>query len=138
MCFSLYAGTTKPLPRKAWDKESRSLSVDSLGERDAHVISHFSLPEVQRIGSTAGCGCNFPHVTLTKGEWVGYAEVVVDNPAWEATERLNRESLVALLNGAGEKKIELYGVWEDGESGKSVNMREEISLKADSRSRLPI
>jgi alpha-D-ribose 1-methylphosphonate 5-triphosphate synthase subunit PhnL len=129
MCFSLYAGTTKPLPRKAWDKESRGLSVDPLGERDAHVISHFSLPEVQRVGSSAGCGCDFPHVTLTQGEWVGYPEVVVDNPAWEATERLNRESLVALLNSAGEKTIELYGIWEDGESGKSVNVREGISLK---------
>jgi hypothetical protein len=92
MCFSLYAGTIKPLPRKAWDKESRGLSVDPLGERDAHVISHFSLPEVQRIGSSAGCGCDSPHVTLTKGEWVGYPEVVVDNPVSEATERLNRES----------------------------------------------
>ena len=56
-------------------------------------------------------------------------EVVVDNPAWEATERLIREFLVALLNGAGERTIELYGVWEDGESGKSVNVREDISLK---------
>jgi hypothetical protein len=129
MCFSLYAGTAKPLPRKAWDKESRGLSVVPLGERDAHVSPHFSLPEVQRIGSTAGCGCDFPHVTLTKGEWVGYLDVVVDYPAWEATERLNRESLVALLTSTGEKTIELYGIWEDGESGKSVNVEEDISLQ---------
>jgi hypothetical protein len=129
MCFSLYAGTTKPIPRKSWDKESRGLSVDPLGECDTHVNAHFSLPEVQRIGSTAGCGCDFPHVTLTKGDWVGYSEVVVDNPAWEAAERLNRASLVALLNGTGEKTIELYGIWEDGEPESSVNVREEISVK---------
>ena len=87
MCFSLYAGTVKPLPRKAWDKDIRGLSVDPVDQRDAQIISYFNLPEVQRIGSTAGCGCDFPHVTLTKGAWVGYLEVVVDDPGWETTER---------------------------------------------------
>jgi hypothetical protein len=129
MCFSLYAGTVKPLPRKAWDKGIRGLSVDPLDQRDARIISHFSLSEVQRIGSTAGCGCDFPHVTLTKGAWVGYLEVVVDDPGWETAERVNREALVTLLNSSGERTIELYGVWEDGESDKPVNVREEILLK---------
>jgi hypothetical protein len=127
MCFSLYAGTTKPLPQKAWDKDARGLSVGLLDERDAHVISHFSLPEIQRIGSTSGCGCDFPHVTLTKGAWVGYPDVAVDDPEWEATERVNREGLVALLRESGEKTIELYGIW-DGQIEKPVNVREEIRL----------
>jgi alpha-D-ribose 1-methylphosphonate 5-triphosphate synthase subunit PhnL len=129
MCFSLYAGTVKPLPRRAWDKDVRGLSVGPLGQRDAHIISHFSLPEIQCIGSTAGCGCDFPHVTLTRGAWVGYPEVVVDDPGWETTERVNREALVALLNSSGERIIELFGIWNDGESGKAVNVRQEISLK---------
>jgi alpha-D-ribose 1-methylphosphonate 5-triphosphate synthase subunit PhnL len=129
MCFSLYAGTVKPLRRKAWDKDVRGLSVGPLDQRDAHITSHFKLPEVQRIGSTSGCGCDFPHVTLTRGAWVGYPEVVFDDPGWEKTERVNREALVALLHSSGEKTIELYGIWEDGESEKPVNVREEISLK---------
>ena len=78
MCFTLYAGTTNPLPRKAWDKDVRGLSIKSIGERDADIVKHFSRREVQYIGSTSGCGCDFPHVTLTRGEWVGYLDVVVD------------------------------------------------------------
>jgi hypothetical protein len=74
MCFTLYAGTTNPLPRKAWDKDARGLSVNSVAERDANVVKRFNRREVQYIGSTYGCGCDFPHVTLTRGEWVGYLE----------------------------------------------------------------
>jgi hypothetical protein len=125
MCFSLYAGTTKPLPRIAYNNQVRNLSVAQLTERDDGIISHFSFPEVQHIGSTSGCGCDFPHVTLTRGEWVGYPDVVVDDPSWEVSERLNREALVALLRESGERAIELYGVW-DGEFEKPVNVREKI------------
>jgi hypothetical protein len=50
---------------------------------------------------------------------------VVDDPSWEASERLNREALVALLRESGESAIELYGVW-DGEFEKPVNVREKI------------
>jgi hypothetical protein len=71
-------GTTNPLPRKAWDKDARGLSVKSVAERDSDIVKHFSGREIQYIGSTSGCGCDFPHVPLTKGEWVGYLDVVVD------------------------------------------------------------
>jgi alpha-D-ribose 1-methylphosphonate 5-triphosphate synthase subunit PhnL len=127
MCFTLYAGTTNPLPRKAWNKDVRGLSVNSVGERDADIVKHFSRREVQHIGSTSGCGCDFPHVTLTRGEWVGYLDVVVDEPGWEASERVNREALVSLLRESGEKTVDLYGIW-DGEFEKPVNIREEIPL----------
>jgi alpha-D-ribose 1-methylphosphonate 5-triphosphate synthase subunit PhnL len=127
MCFTLYAGTTNPLPRKAWDKDARGLSVNSVGERDAGIVKHFSRREVQYIGSTSGCGCDFPHVTLTRGEWVGYPDVVVDDPEWEASERENREALVALLRESGEKTVDLYGIW-DGDFAKPANVREEIPL----------
>jgi alpha-D-ribose 1-methylphosphonate 5-triphosphate synthase subunit PhnL len=127
MCFTLYAGTTNPLPRKAWDKDARGLSVNSLVERDARIMKHFKRREVQHIGSTSGCGCDFPHVTLTRGEWVGYPDVVIDDPDWEASERMNREELVALLRQSGEQVVELYGIW-DGEFEKPVNVREEIPL----------
>jgi hypothetical protein len=127
MCFTLYAGTTNPLPRKNWDKDARGLSVNSVGERDANIVKHFNRREVQYIGPTSGCGCDFPHVTLTRGEWVGYPDVVVDDPEWEATERVNREALVALLGESGEKTVDLYGIW-DGKFEKPVNVREEIPL----------
>ena len=126
MCFTLYAGTTNPLPRKAWDKDARGLSVKSVAERDSDIVKHFSGREIQYIGSTSGCGCDFPHVPLTKGEWVGYLDVVVD-PEWAASERVNREALVALLRESGEKTVDLYGIW-DGEFEKPVNIREEIPL----------
>jgi hypothetical protein len=77
----------------------------------AFIRVHFSLPEVQNIGSTSNCGCDFPHVILTRGEWIGYSEVEVDDPEWEASERFNREARVALLQGCGEETVELYGVW---------------------------
>ena len=127
MCFTLYAGTTNPLPRKAWDKDVRGLSIKSIGERDADIVKHFSRREVQYIGSTSGCGCDFPHVTLTRGEWVGYLDIVVDDPEWEASERVNREALLALLRESGEKTVDLYGIL-DGEFEKPVNIREEIPI----------
>ncbi len=45
---------------------------------------------------------------------MGYPDVVVDDPASEATERMNREALVTLLRESGEKTIELYGIWDGG------------------------
>ena len=127
MCFTLYAGTTNLLPLRAWDKDARGLSVNAVGERDANIVKHFNGREVQYIGSTSGCGCDFPHVTLTRGEWVGYLDVVVDDPEWEASERVNREALVALWRESGEKTVDLYGIW-DGEFEKPVNVREEIPI----------
>lgn len=83
MCFMLYAGTTKAPPRVKWDKKAPDLSVKSLDEKDLSVRVHFTHPEVQNIGSTSCCGCDFPHVILTKGEWIGYPDVEVNDPEWE-------------------------------------------------------
>jgi hypothetical protein len=69
MCFVLYAGTVSALPRVAWNKEAPDLSVESLPERDAAIRQYFSNPEVQNVGSTSGCGCDFPNVMLQNGEW---------------------------------------------------------------------
>ena len=69
MCFVLYVGTTNPLPRRKSDKDSVDLPVESLTERDSAVIRHFSKAEVQYVGSTSGCGCDFPHASLQNGEW---------------------------------------------------------------------
>jgi hypothetical protein len=66
MCFVLYAGTTKLLSSRAWQKDAPELSVQSLSGRDAAIREHFSNPEVQHIGSTSGCGCDFPNVALQR------------------------------------------------------------------------
>jgi hypothetical protein len=130
MCFVLYAGTSRPLPRREWDKHAPSVSVRSLNETDLPVRLHFTHPEVQNIGSTSCCGCDFPHVTLTRGDWIGYQQVEVDDPEREAVERRNREGLVDLLKRSGEPMVELYGIWlTDGEDFlRAVNFREEIPL----------
>lgn len=100
----LYAGTSKALPRREWNGDSPNVCVKSLGETDASIAGHFTLPEVQSVGSTSGCGCDFPHTTL-------YSEVVEIDPELEATERFNREQLVRLLRESGEEMVELYGIW---------------------------
>ena len=126
MCFVLYAGTTKPLPRRTWQKEAPDLSVASLTERDAAIESHFRSLEVQYVGSTSGCGCDFPSVNLHKGEWPIFA--VESDPERDASDRYNRKALVALLQGSGEKTVVLYGVW-DGDFAKTPRALEEISLQ---------
>jgi len=126
----LYAGTNKPLPRREWNNDAPDLCVQSLDETNAEIAGHFTRPEVQYIGSTSCCGCDFPHVILTRGEWVGYPDVVVDDPEWEASERLNREALVELLKESGEETVELYGIWLSNRDDmlRSETCRDEIPL----------
>lgn len=100
----LYAGTSKPLPRKEWNRDAPDVCVKSLGETDANIAGHFTRPEVQYVGSTSDCGCDFPHTSL-------YSEVVETDPEREASERFNRERLATLLRETGEEMIELYGIW---------------------------
>jgi hypothetical protein len=136
MCFVLYAGTGKALPRMAFDKDAPGLSVESLTERDAPIKQHFSNPEVQYIGSTSGCGCDFPHVTLQGGRW----PTIVDDEGYEKDEsdierdachRRNQESLLRMLHTAGDKTVELYEVWDGGNEdfAEPPEAREDISAQ---------
>jgi hypothetical protein len=136
MCFVLYAGTTNALPRRAFDKDAPDLSVESLTERDAVIKQHFNKPEVQYIGSTSGCGCDFPHVTLQGGRWSTFG----DDEGYEKDEldmtqddchRRNRESLLRMLEANGDRVVELYGVWDGGNENfaKPPQAREDILVK---------
>jgi hypothetical protein len=130
MCFVLYAGTTKPIPRKEWQKETSDLAVESLKEREGPIRAHFSNPEVQYIGSTSGCGCDFPHVTFQNGEWPTYFLDLEKDANKLASDRLNREALVDLLQKSGETTVELYGIWDgDGNFAERPKAREVISLQ---------
>jgi hypothetical protein len=112
MCFFLYAATTKPLPRRAWELGSPDLAVESLTSHDAAIKAHFSNPEVQFIGSTSGCGCDFPRAFIQGGTWTYYNEDQID-PEEAANHRLNREGLYNLLRSTGDSIVELYGVWDE-------------------------
>lgn len=133
MCFVLYAGTTDPLPRRRFDKDAPDLSVESLTERDAGIKRHFSSPAVQYVGSTSGCGCDFPHAIFQSGGWPEIefnrdAEKDELEIAKDASNRQNCAALVALLQTTGDKVVELYGVW-DGDFAKVPQARENISVE---------
>ena len=128
MCFVLYAGTKKPIPRREWLKDSTNLAVESLTERDAPIRMHFNSPEIQYIGSTSCCGCDFPHAILQGGEWPTYFLELQEDVTKLASDRFNREALVDLLEKTNEKTVELYGVW-DGNFAEPPKGRESISLQ---------
>ena len=120
----LYVGTTRPIPRREWRKDAPDISVASLTEHDLSIKAHFKSAQVQCIGSTAGCGCDFPHVLLQNGEWPNFD--------FEDTERVetfgqNRKALATLLRSTGESSIEIYGLWW-GNFDKEPLSREDIPL----------
>jgi hypothetical protein len=134
MCFVLYVGTVNALPRVAWNKEAPDISVEPLKDQDAAIKQYFSNPEVQYVGSTSGCGCDFPNVMLQTGEWprldIPEAEKDEFDKEQDISERHNRELLVNLLRSSGNKTVELYGLWIGGEDDmkKSPRAFEDISL----------
>ena len=129
MCFVLYAGTVNPIPRRDWRDDAPDLTVQALTERDSPIAAHFTMPHVQYMGSTSGCGCDFPNVMYQNGEWPWFLneEPDEDDLKKTLTEQMNRERLVALLRETGEPEIELYGVW-DGDFATTPAKREEISV----------
>ena len=114
MCFVLYAGTLIPITRKKWRNDAPDLSVRALTERESPITAHFTTPEVQYVGSTSDCGCDFPHVMFQNGDWPWFESEDADelDRQRKATEQSNRESLVTLLRQTSEAVIELYGVWD--------------------------
>lgn len=124
MCFMLYAGTNDPIRRREWQKDAPDISVASLTEHDALIKAHFKRPEVQVIGSTSGCGCDFPHVLLQNGDWPIFDS---DDTERVVTFGQNRNALASLLRSTGEKEIELYGLWW-GNFAKEPAAYEDIPL----------
>ena len=126
MCYVLYAGTDEPLPRTEWNKEAPCVHVSPLAEQAGAVRAHFAKPIVQEIGSSSGCGCDFPF-------WTSYNTAPPD-PSFEerdaeqiASDSKNARELVDLLRASGESSVELYGVWNGAESEPQQGY-EDISL----------
>lgn len=69
MCFMLYAGRLRPIPRNEWNEGAPDIWVRPLLENESPVMAHFTLPEIQYIGSSSGCGCDFPHLMFQNGGW---------------------------------------------------------------------
>jgi hypothetical protein len=127
MCFLLYAGTERPLPRSEWSRSDPHVHVRDLKESDAWIRAIFSKPEIQYIGSTTDCGCAFPSVMQGRGgDWPYWLDPVEDVDVI-AREQRECEELCALLSDLEEDEIELYGFWA-GNEGKGPAAREEISL----------
>jgi hypothetical protein len=124
MCFMLYVGTARPIPRREWKKDAPDISVASLTEHDSAIKVHFKSAEVQSIGSTSGCGCDFPHVLLQNGEWPIFD---FEDAERIATSGQNRRALATLLKNTGETTIEIYGLWW-GNFWKEPLSREDIPL----------
>jgi hypothetical protein len=119
--------------RKEWRNDAPDLSVRGLTERDSPITTHFSKPEVQYIGSTCDCGCDFPHVMFQNGAWPWLEDESEDelDRQRKATEQDNREGLVTLLRQTGESSVELYGVWVgDFDFRTPPAVREKIHLEA--------
>lgn len=115
-------------------KDVVDLPVEALTERNAVIGQHFSRPEVQYVGSSSGCGCDFPHAIFQNGDWPEmeyntYAGKDELDIARDVVRRRNCAALVALLQTTGEDSVELYGVW-DGDFAVVPKARESISIES--------
>jgi hypothetical protein len=130
MCFVLYAGTSAPIPRRKWDKDTRALSVESLTDRDASIKVHFRSPEVQYIGSTSKCGCDFPHAMFQNfgRSEIEFQEQARGDAERASTDKYNKEALIDLLRASGDRVVELYGIW-DGDFAEPPEMQESITAE---------
>ncbi len=127
MCFSLFAGTSRPLPRSEWIKDGPLVKVRDLDESDVWTRAFFTKPEIQYIGSDTGCSCGFPTVMQDGyGNWPYYLDPVSDADVI-ASDKMVCEELYQLLSSVDENDIELYGIWA-GNEGKEPLIREEIAL----------
>lgn len=127
MCFSLFVGTSQPLPRSEWIRGGPLVNVRDLNEGDAWTGTFFTKPEIRYLGSDTGCSCGFPSVMRDAyGSWPYYMDPIKDAEDIENNGKICNE-LCELLALADEDWIELYGIWA-GDEGREPLIREEIEL----------
>ena len=125
MCFQLYAGTQKPLPRSHWNMGDPHVHVTDLKESESWTRSIFSKPEIQHIGSTSCCGCALPSAMYQNGGWPYWLDPIKDAEEI-ASDKRECEELCQILSQLGEDEIELYGIWAGKEDSPLI--REEVIL----------
>ena len=126
MCFTLYVGTEKPLPLIEWKKEAPDICVERIPDNQVGMKVYFSMPVVQYVGSTSGCGCDFPHWENVQGQ----VQPEDFDPRDEDEKRSNQENVAALLKllrESGEPEWEIYGVW-NGDCTDSPSAVKSIAL----------
>ena len=130
MCFVLYVGTSSPMQPRAWNKDAPDVNVRPLVEEELPIKAHFTTREVQYVGSTSNCGCDFPHATFQGGGWpeIGYVNDLEPYPESAPSNQYNRKRLVDVLRSTGEETVELYGVWAE-DYARSPESRETIKLE---------
>ena len=126
MCFLLYAGTTDPIPRKAWNQDAPDICVQDLKGDELQVRTHFSKSSVQNIGSTSCCGCDFPSAIFQNAGWPEIEHREIDEEQ-QKSEQYNMQALASLLESMADEWVELYGVWA-GDYAKAPAIREEVTL----------
>jgi hypothetical protein len=122
----LFVGTDEPLPVKEWRKDAPDICVLPVLENESGIRAHFSKAIVQFVGSTAGCGCDFPHWMLQNGEIPDDPTQYI-NPEEAVTHDYNRQALVKLLETGAQGSVEIYGVWA-GNYAKAPKRTEQISI----------
>lgn len=126
MCFLLYVGTDRELPLLEWDGNTpSSLAISSLTERERPVKKHFEKEAVQNVGSTSGCGCDFPFIILNSEDWPWW-DGLLDASQIE-TEQFNRTALIKLLQSVGDSRVEIYGLW-DGKFQQAPKLIEDVDI----------
>lgn len=111
MCFMLYAGTDRAIPRKAFNPNAPDISVQDLSPDEEAIKVHFHKPEVQNIGSTSNCGCDFRFAIFQNGGWPKPEFSAEPDQETAAGDQFNQEALVGLLRSIKEGSAELYGIW---------------------------
>jgi hypothetical protein len=128
MCFMLYAATQRPIALVAWSIEARAVNVTAVSDEERRpLLSNFTLPHIQCIGSSTGCGCDFPNEdadAYPEREWIESEK----DTEQRADEQRNREELADLLRSTGEPVIELFGAWTGGFEEPPI-VRESISIE---------
>jgi hypothetical protein len=127
MCFMFYVGTEQSIPRRAFDQKAPGISVQDLDSGEESIRLHFHKPEVQNIGSTSNCGCDFPSAILQGDAWPQAEYYFEPDKERAASDQFNREALVALLRSIREESVELYVVWS-GDYVEKPHKRETISV----------
>jgi hypothetical protein len=126
MCFMLYAGTDHQIPRREFDQSAPNISVQDLNACEEPIRAHFRKPEVQNIGSTSSCGCDFPKALLMSGIWPDRGDADGDEE-YLSNCRANCRKLFDLLKTIDDETVELYGIWAGDETEEPM-IRESISL----------
>lgn len=105
MCLSVYIASDQPLPLVAWNYAKPAFYIDEL-KYNKEVVMQFTLPNVRRVGSDAGCGCGFLKDGVSGDELV---------------ESMNNYSGLALYVRELQKKgasLEIFSCWEGDQTSK--------------------